>query len=430
MNLVPTPARWRVRPAQLLAVAAATTLVVTLLAAPGQAAAPQLGPATGPLDQGLAGDPLQTIAQAYLTTYPDLSPAAARTAAVAQQGGEALKATLSQRWESFGGGWFDPYAATYHLAVTSPATGQALAAVGARVGVAVDTPLVDRSFDQLTAEADALRTGDSALARAAGGNVGIDVATNQVVAAVPPADLARLAGRAPAGVTVVPAEPLAVEADACTDRRNCDDFLAAGLMIRNGNPGAHVCSLGFTARNSANQRIMLTAGHCSTAVGQQWSIGQNTVRLVGSVSGRIDSGAADVTRVVVTNAFYGNVNSGRIYVSPPANWSPVIGDTFLINGDVVCLSASFPNPGRVGNPCATVTNTSDPGTRNMVRIEGYDACPGDSGGGWYWLAASGNRYAVALHSRSVSGCNAAGAVSWASPITAFYPDLRFNYETG
>lgn len=121
MNLVPTPARWRVRPAQLLAVAAATTLVVTLLAAPGQAAAPQLGPATGPLDQGLAGDPLQTIAQAYLTTYPDLSPAAARTAAVAQQGGEALKATLSQRWESFGGGWFDPYAATYHLAVTSPA---------------------------------------------------------------------------------------------------------------------------------------------------------------------------------------------------------------------------------------------------------------------------------------------------------------------
>ncbi|MET0132591.1 MAG: hypothetical protein ABW215_03260, partial [Kibdelosporangium sp.] len=198
-----------------------------------------------------------------------------------------------------------------------------------------------------------------------------------------------------------------------------------GLVIRNGNPGQHWCSIGFTARNAADQRITLTAGHCSTGVGQVWTNGTATIRIVGSVSGRIDSGVQDVTRIVSTNAFYGDVHSGRIYIGPPNVTSPVTGESFLLNGDVVCLSASFTNPTRFGNPCATVTSTSDAAVRGMVRIEGYDACGGDSGGGWYWFPPSGNRWAVALHSRSTAGCNATPATSWASPLNSFYSDLVY-----
>lgn len=365
---------------------------------------------------------VQTIAQAYLVSHPDLTPKAAHAAALAQGAGEQLKAEISKQWKSFGGGWFDPYTATYNLAVTTQDSGKALAATGSALGVKVNTPLVGRSLDELNAQADALRKSDSDVAKAAEGNIGIDVATNQVVAAVPPAKMAGLARSA--GVAVTAAENTNVEADACTSRSNCDDFLAAGLIMRNGGGGLW-CSIGFTARNTANQRITLTAGHCSTGIGENWSNGTATIRTVGSVSGRIDSGVSDVTRIVSTNAFYGNVNSGRIYIGPPNSTSPVKGKTFLINGDVVCLSASYTNPTRFGNPCATVTNTSDATTRGMVRIDGYDACGGDSGGGWYWLPASGNRYAVALHSRSNTGCNVSPGTSWASPLTAFYSDLTY-----
>lgn len=395
-------------------------LAVGLLAVPTSAVADDKGP---------AGDQLSIVAETYQRNYPGLTPEAARTAAAAQaSAGEALKAAIARQWKTFGGGSFDPYTASYSLAVTSAESGASLAAVGAGRGVAVRTPLVARSLDQLNAQVTALQTGTGALSRAAGGNVGIDIATNQVVAAVPAGQVAGLKSQAPAGVTVVAAKEMKVELDSCTSRADCDDFLAAGLVIRNGNPGSQVCSLGFTARNAAGQRITLTAGHCSTAVGQTWSNGNSTIRVIGTVSGRIDSGNQDVTRIVSTNTFYGNVNSGRIYTSPPANTSPVTGESFLLVGDVACLSASFPNPSRFGNPCGTVGSTNDPNRRNMVRIDGYDSCPGDSGGGWYWLPGSGNRWAVALHSRSEEGCNVTPARSWASPLNAFYSDLV--YEAG
>ncbi|MFC0109820.1 hypothetical protein [Kibdelosporangium aridum] len=399
----------------VLAVAGISILGV--LAAPATAAPAKV---TGAYDTGT--DAVATITQAYLTSHPDLTPAKARAAAQAQTAGEDLKAEISKQWKSFGGGWFDPYTASYHLAVTSASAGKSLAAIGASKGVKVDTPLVARSLDQLNAEAEALRNGTSALAKAAAGNVGIDVKTNQVVAAVPAA--ARRAELSQAGVSVVNSPNTAVQADACTDRANCDDFLAAGLILRNGT-GQHWCSLGFTARNANNQRITLTAGHCSTGIGEVWSNGTATIRTVGSVSGRIDAGVSDVTRIVSTNAFYDGVNSGKIYIGAGSATAPVKGKSFFLVNDVACLSASYTNPARAGNPCATVTNTSDAGTRGMVRIDGYDACGGDSGGGWYWLAPSGNRWATALHSRSNTGCNVANGTSWASPLTAFYSDLTY-----
>ncbi len=401
----------------LLAIGAS---LLGFVSAPATAAPAKPG---GAFDQG---DALQTIAQAYLTSHPDLTPQAARAAAQAQAAGEQLKAAIAKQWSSFGGGSFDPYTATYSIAMTSQDAAKSISDTGARLGVKVSTRTVSRSYDQLTAQADALRTGTSALAKAANGNVGIDVQTNKVVAAVPQAELATLARRGDAGVSLVPAKTSAIEADACTARDNCDDFLAAGNVMRNGT-GTPWCSIGFTARNAANQRIVLTAGHCSTGTGEAWSTGTSTIRSVGVVSGRIDSGNQDVTRIVVTNAFYSGDTTGRAYVSPPANTVPLKGESFLLVGDTACLSASYTNPARAGNPCGTVGSTADAAVRGMVRIDGYDACGGDSGGGWYWLAPSGNRYSVALHSRSQPGCNATPANSWASPLNAFYSDLT--YET-
>lgn len=405
LHSVPTRRLW--------AMAGTAALVATLLATPAEAT--PFFAVAGPAYDQAGRDPLATIAQAYRHSYPGLTAEQARAAATAQRAGERLKAEIEGRWDTFGGGWFDPYTATYHLAVTTAATAEALARVGRTRGVTVRTPRVARSLDELTDQALALQAGTGALARAANENVGVDVTTNQVVAALPAHRLTDVAGAAPAGVTVVPAEDLDVEPDACTSRADCDDYLAAGLAIRNGNPGQLACSIGFTARHTSDQtRITLTAGHCSF-LGQAWSNGLSNPRLIGFVLELHNSGPVDVSRIRGFSDFYHRNFLGRI-ASGPSSTLPVKGQSFLLTGDVVCLSASFTNPARAGNPCATVANTMDPFNRMLVRINGYDACNGDSGGGWYWLAPSGNRYAAAIHSRSTSGCNASPARSWASEL--------------
>jgi streptogrisin C len=411
----------------LLAVTA--LLAVSTLMSPAQAA-PGLAPAAGAWDLGPGSDPLRTMAQAYLASYPGLTPEAAHAAARAQAAaGLALKTELADRWDRFGGGWFDPRTASYHLAVTDPATGRALVATGAEHGVTVHTPLVARSLDQLEAEVTALQAGTSRLSRAAAGRVGLDVATNRVLVAVPAGQVATLARQAPAGVTVIPATDVDVEPDACTSRADCDDLLASGLVIRN-DLGLPVCSLGWTARyTAANRRLALTAGHCTTGFPQAWSVGDTTVRPIGTVLARLDFGRVDVGYIEVTNPFYTGDTFGRIYFGPPDVMVPNQGQRFFtLIGDVTCLSARFTDPAATGNPCGVVLSNNDPNVRNLVRIDGYDACPGDSGGGWYWLNGNaGNaRVAVALHSRSADGCNSSLGVSWASPISAF--PLQVLYE--
>lgn len=423
MNTLPFTCGRRGHATRLLTVTSTAALALVLLVA-SPAAADSYGDAA--VDQP-AGDPLETIAATYRATYPDLPEASARAAAVAQLGSEPLKLALADRWRTFGGGWFDPYTATYHLAVTSVPTATELATAGRVLGITVETRQVKRSLDDLERIADALRSGDSALARAAGDKIGIDIKTNQVVAAVPADRLAALAPRVPEGVTLVVDEEVETEPDVCTSRANCDNNLRAGLVLRRS--GVLWCSLGFTTRSSTGTRWVLTAGHCHGGTnGETWSNGTTTQRNIGPLwsANAINSGVVDASAIQTTNAFYTGDTTGRIAIGP-SSWVPVKGSTFLLVNDVVCLSASYTNPARSGNPCATVTDTSDAQVRGMVRIQGYDACGGDSGGGWYWLPASGNRYAVALHSRSISGCNASPHRSWASPVTAFWTGLT--YET-
>ena len=64
----------------------------------------------------------------------------------------------------------------------------------------------------------------------------------------------------------------------------------------------------------------------------------------------------------------------------------------------------------------------------MVKTTGYDACGGDSGGGWYQLTSDNRRNAYGIHSRSTTGCNATPAESWFTPVPGFTGGMTI--ETG
>jgi streptogrisin C len=414
------------RTVRLLASAGAGVLAATLAIVPAGAATPE-----PPYDMGPRHDPLAAIALAYLATYPDLTRERAAAAATAQLAAEAVKRLLVDRWETFGGGWFDPYTGAYRLAVTSPDTAAALERLPEVVenpAASVDPYLVERSLDDLERLAHEVRTGDGRLTAIVGEQVGIDVATNEVVAAVRADRWDEAIGlELPDGVRLVVDDETTVESNVCLSRADCDDHLAAGLVLRRGDQ--QVCSGGFSARVVGfNVRIQTTAGHCVQALGEPWRNGTTNVEFIGVVTDAVDFGPADAGRIVVHSSTpYHGDDTGRIAIGA-STWVPVNGSTFLLAGDVVCLSASFHDATRPGNPCGTVAVTSDPMMRGMVRIHGHSACHGDSGGGWYWLTGSGQRHAAALQSRSTPGCKTAPHISWASPITAFFDDLI--YETG
>ena len=102
----------------------------------------------------------------------------------------------------------------------------------------------------------------------------------------------------------------------------------------------------------------------------------------------------------------------------------------MVAGETVCLSANYTQPGVWGNSCGVLGTNSDPGVRGMARVDGLDACGGDSGGGWYWATSTGDRYAYGIHSRSDGGCHgdAGGTRSWYTPIalakSGFQPTLN------
>lgn len=436
--------------ARLISVVGAAALAVTLAATPAAAgperpadrpaASPERLLAEQPLprdgisvkpayDLGDDHDPRVTIAQAYLQSYPRLTEEQAWRAALAQPTAVPIKDALQWHWETFGGGWFDPHTATYHLAVTDPDTAahlEKLPEVGENPAVAVAPFLVERSLDQLERTADSLRYGDGKLAELVGEQVGVDVTSNEVVAAVPEDRYKEaLTLPRPDEVRLVVQERLDIELDSCNSRIDCPEYIASGLAIRDESTG---CSGGFTAHNLYfGARVQLTAGHCTEDFGGQWQNGLVAPEYIGPVTDKIDEGPADVSRIVIhsSSVYHDQDRSGRIAIGP-SSWVPVTDDTFLLDGDVVCLSANYQDPTRSGNPCGVVQDTSDPNVRGMVRISGYDACNGDSGGGWYWFAGGSERQAAALHSRSLAGCNAEGALSWASPLTAFWDGLLYD----
>lgn len=371
--------------------------------------------AAGPAND--SGAPLQAAADAYRTVYPQLSPAAAAAAAADQPSRKALYDSIPR--DSFGGAWYDPPANTVHVASTTAETAAAALRRGRELGLRVETELVPRSFAELERQAEALRGGAGPLGAAAKGQVGIEVETNRVVVAVPPAQRAALtAGGVPAGVKVIDDPGIAAEPDVCDARDNCDTGVRAGAMIWRNNVGNEWCSVGFTGRDfSTDLRWTITAGHCSNGVLVNWgTVGETIGPLIASM----DAGSVDASAILINNSRYTNDLGGRIYRD--ANFGGIVDVDAVVStlagivaGDTVCLAANFTD---VNGPnlCGVIGTNSDPAVRGMARVDGVDGCGGDSGGGWYSLSGT-TRTAYGFHSRSDSGCHGAPATadSWFSP---------------
>jgi streptogrisin C len=368
---------------------------------------------------------------AYRSVYPQMSVAQAEKAAAGQETRKALYTALTEKDSArFGGAWYDAPSGVLHLAVTSPAAATRAAALGRELGVDVSTHLVKHSFAQLERAAAALRGGNSALAKAAAGNVGIDVRANKVIAAVASTRLTKLtATKLPTSVTLVAKPAIKTEEDAgCTSRAACDWTVRAGAMLWRGSAG-NVCSVGFTGRTSGGTRYVFSAGHCSNGNGVNWGTGGQSI---GPMHASMNSGAIDASIIRVTNSWFTGDLGGEIYhETAPGRSLPLKGVaptlSYIVAGETVCLSANYTQPNG-GNLCGVVGTNSDASVRGMVRVDGLDACPGDSGGGWYWLPSSGNRYAYGLHSRSDTGChgNQGGSRSWFSAV----PTVKSGFAPG
>lgn len=390
-------------------VMACSVLVVAL--APSTAARAENAPA---VDRGESAD---ATAIAIQRSFPSMSLAQAREAARGQQARkDVITELVKANGDGYGGAWFDPPSGVLHLATTDAGTSKLAGNLGRARGVKVATHAVARSFAALEKQADALRAGQGELGRAARGRVGIDVQSNQVTVAL---SAGERVGEVPDGVQVIEDPQIKTEEDAgCTARNACDFTIRAGATIWAGAAGNNVCSVGFTARNASSQRVVYTAGHCSGGAGQTWGTGTLPIGPMGAAQ---NAGAVDGAIISVTNSWFTGDIGGEIYFQggsfslPVKGVAPSLG--FIVAGETVCLAANYTDP-TGPNLCGTVGTNSDAAVRGMVRVDGLDACGGDSGGGWYWLPSSGNRYAYGIHSRSNTGCHGdqGGTTSWFSAV--------------
>jgi len=412
---------------------------VRALALAGIAAASVGTTAAGAADTG-PGDGVAAGIAAYKAAYPKLSDAQARAAAAGSDARRAVYDAAAADSETFGGAWFDPATGIVILAATTDAAVKRGAALGKQYAVAVKPHKVQRSAAALEADAAELRAGTDELGKAAGGNVGVDVKTNSVIIAVAPERKAALASQAEArGVKLVSESSSKIEADAdCTSRSACDWTIRAGAVIWRGTLASPTpwCSVGFTGRNANNTRFVLTAGHCSNGAGIGWGTGAENI---GPMGASVNSGVVDTSAIQVTNSWFTGDTGGQIYVNPGISGccdlkgvAPTVG--YMIAGETVCLSANFTQPTVNGNSCGILGTNSDATVRGMARVDGLDGCGGDSGGGWYWLSSSGNRYAYGIHSRSDGGCHGdtGGTRSWYTPVASAKANANFsaiNIET-
>ncbi len=402
-------------------------------------AAASVGTATaGAADTG--ANAIEAGMAAYQAAYPQLSKAQARAAAAGSDARRAVYDAAAADAATFGGAWFDASTGLVHLAATTDAAARRGAALGKQYAVAVQTHTVKRSAAELESEAAKIRGGNDELSQAARGNVGVDVQSNEVVVAVPADRKSALAANASArGAKLVTASSKAPELDAdCTARNTCDWTIRAGIVMWRGTTASNTpwCSVGFTGRNSSGTRFVLTAGHCSTGIGVNWGTWNQNI---GPLGAAVDSGVVDTARIQVTNSWFTGDIGGQIYVNPGISGccdlkgvAPTV--SYMVAGETVCLSANFTQPTVNGNSCGVLGTNSDAGVRGMARVDGLDACGGDSGGGWYWLSSSGNRYAYGIHSRSDGGCHgdAGGTRSWYTPVASAKANANFstiNIET-
>ena len=377
------------------------------------------------------GDSLSAEISAYQSAYPSISPEAARQAAVQQDDRKELYHQLAGKegGGTFGGAWFDPLQGRLHVATTSEESGQGAAELGKELGLDVDPVVVKRSYADLEAQAAEIRGRKDELGTIARLYLGIDVQKNTLVLSLTSVQAEKFRALAEENdIAIVRRPAQKIEQDAgCTSRAACDWTIRAGSMLWRSAPGNNVCSVGFTARTSSNTRYTYTAGHCSNGNGVQWGTGGQNI---GPMITSRDFGPVDASVIRVDNPWFKFDTGGEAYNQFAAGKSVNVNGvaptlSYIWSGDTVCLAANFQQPS--GNSfCGVVGSNSDPAVRGMVRVNGFDACPGDSGGGWYWLTSTGRRIAYGLHSRSDTGCHGdqGGSRSWFSAL----PTIKATYQ--
>jgi streptogrisin C len=408
--------------------------LATVVGLAAAALATTAGPAAAADDA--RGKQLEAGIEAYQRAYPKISLEKAELASKQQDERKELYGALSKGGEqTFGGASFDPVSGVLKVFATNREIAEVAGETGKQLGLNVETGIVERSFADLERQAAEVRARKDTLGTIARGSSGIEVESNRFVVAVSTAQRPTVEAAAKeAGVTLVALRSTKTEYDAgCTSRSACDWTIRAGSMIWNPSAGNNNCSVGFTARNSANARFTYTAGHCSSGA-TLWGTGGQSI---GTLSSARNTGAVDAAIIPVTNPWFKFDSGGEIYNEFFPNRSVAVNSvaptlSFIWSGDLVCLAANFTSPNGP-NFCGVVGTNSDSSVRGMVRVDGLDACPGDSGGGWYWLTSTGRRYAYGIHSRSDTGCHgsASGSHSWFSALptvkSTFTPTL--NVET-
>jgi streptogrisin C len=408
--------------------------VATVVGLAAAALATAAGPASAADDA--RGKQLEAGIEAYQNAYPKISLEAAQTAAKQQDERKELYGVLSKGGEqTFGGASFDPVSGVLKVFATDREVAAMAGETGKQLGLDVEPSIVERSYADLERQAAEVRARKDTLGKVARSASGIEVENNRFVVAVNASQRLLVQDAAKeAGVTLVDLRRTKTEYDSgCTSRSACDWTIRAGSMIWTPSAGNNNCSVGFTARNSANQRFTYTAGHCSSGA-TLWGTG---LQSIGTLSSARNSGPVDASIIPVTNPWFKFDSGGEIYNEFFPNRSVAVNSvapslSFIWSGDLVCLAANFTSANGP-NFCGVVGTNSDSSVRGMVRVDGLDACPGDSGGGWYWLTSTGRRYAYGIHSRSDTGCHGSGggSHSWFSALptvkSTFTPSL--NVET-
>jgi streptogrisin C len=304
----------------------------------------------------------RAMIEAYQRDYPGLTRGQAVAAREGQEQRIAfLEQLQAQQPDSFGGSWYDPRTDTEHVNVVGSASAASVQQTGAKLGLHTTTHQVALSLKDLVSVA--VQTQSK-----------VDVIGNRLVAAN-------------AGAAQQQAVP-----ETCTDRLHCGTPLRSGIVLWAQGLG-NVCSLGFTARATDSSRWAVTAGHCGTLTGDGgiWGHGEQTI---GPIRYGRDSGNIDVARIHVTGSYWSTggyfFNANTPNTPLPVDYAITYRGTIQV-GDAVCLSAWHST---VGNACGTIVDAF--GSRNMPQVS-FDACPGDSGGGWYFLTSSGTRWAYGIH---------------------------------
>lgn len=406
----------------------------TAVAVAGLVAATLAGTASSALAEpasDVRGGAPEAAVSAYQAAFPKISLDQAKLAAAGQEDRKELYQLLADKegGKSFGGAWFDPMANVLHVAVTNAEAGDGSVRLGKELGVAVDPVVVEHSFADLEAKAAELRARQDDFGKIATSYLGIDVKRNALVLSLTAAQVPTYEAAAKeAGVVIVPRAGLKLQQDAgCTSRSACDWTIRGGSTLWRTSAGNDVCSVGFTARNSSNTRYTFTAGHCSNGNGVLWGTGGQDI---GAMISARNSGPVDASVIRVDNPWFKYDSGGEMYNQFASGKSVAVNSvaptlSYIWSGDVVCLAANFTSPNG-SSFCGVVNTNSDPNVRGMVRVDGLDACPGDSGGSWYWLTNSGRRIAYGLHSRSDVGCHGdqGGSHSWFSAL----PTIKSTYQ--